>query len=119
MTRGLTTIAGHACGMYCCARCSCALWRNLAAGGLPEVDAERWLREGIAQLAALRDRNGRWGRFPVYYTLLALSEIDLPPAVEELRHAAPVLQRMLRRAPTGDRYDHRRRTVAERALARC
>jgi hypothetical protein len=65
-----------------------------------------------------RDGSGRWRRFPFYYALLALSEMDGRKAVEEIRYAAPGLERMLRRSARGGRYDRRRRALAERVLAR-
>jgi hypothetical protein len=65
-----------------------------------------------------RDGNGRWRRFPFYYTLLALTEIPGPAAVREIRYAAPSLESMLSRRGRRGRFDARRREVAERALAR-
>ena len=106
-------------GQYCCGTCTAALWRHLAAGGLGQSDPEAWLAAGLAALKDLRDGRGRWGRFPFHYTCLALAEIGLPAAVEERRYAAPVLERLLKRAPRTDRLDARRRAVAERVLAAC
>jgi hypothetical protein len=54
-----------------------------------------------------------------YYTLLALSETDLPAAVEEMRYAAPACERFLRRSPKDDGFALRQRDVVERVLARC
>jgi hypothetical protein len=104
-------------GTYCCGRCSVSLWRHLAAGGVDR--AERRLAEGLAILKARRLDGGRWRTFPFDYTLLALAEIDLPQAIEEMRHAAPVLERRLRRTGKPDRFSRRRRALAERVLARC
>ena len=104
-------------GTYCCGKCSAALWRNLTVGGLTEQ--ERMLRAGLRTLKKLRDGNGRWRVFPFYYTLSAVSEIDLPAARAERRYAAPTCERLLKRKPTGDRYDRRRRMVGERILAAC
>ncbi len=63
-----------------------------------------------------RDGKNRWRRFPFYYTLSALQEIDLQAAVEEMRYAAPVLERAIRRAPKPTPYGQRRRVLAERIL---
>jgi len=104
-------------GTYCCAPCSVAFWRHLGVGGLAEQELR--LAAGMKALRAARDAKGRWGRFPFYYTLLALSDLEPPSAVSEMRYAAPPLERMLRRKPRGDVYDVRRRTLAERVLARC
>jgi len=104
-------------GTFCCGACSVALWRHLAVGGLAEQEAR--LAAGMKALRRARDAKGRWGRFPFYYTLLAVSDLELPSAVLEMRYAAPSLERMLRRKSRGDAYDARRRTLAERVLARC
>jgi hypothetical protein len=76
------------------------------------------LSGGVEYLRDHRDGRGRWRRFPFYYTLLALVEIPGRPAAAEISYASPVLERMLRRRGRGDRFDLRRRTLAERALAR-
>jgi hypothetical protein len=106
-------------GAYCCGKCSVALWRHLAVGGLPDVNPERWLEGGIKTLGQYRDSSGRWGRFPFYYTLLALSEIDLPSARKEMRYAAPICERLLKRTASKDKFAQRRRLLAERILAKC
>lgn len=103
-------------GLYCCGKCSVSLWRHLAAGGLRP--GERWLAAGIATLKSRRTDTGRWQVSPFHYTLLALSEIDLPAARAELQHAAPSLARFLKRRPTGEKYDLRRRALAERVFSR-
>ena len=108
---------GYDTGMYCCCTCSCAYWRNLSAGGLSR--AERRLAMGMEDLKARRLGTGKWPNFPFYYTVLALTDIDLPGAVAELRYAAPVLERYLKRSERNEPYHVRRRAVAERALARC
>lgn len=101
-------------GMYCCAMCSCAYWRHLAVGGLH--DSKKRLAAGMEALKEHRKGDGQWRRFPFYYTLLALSEIKLPAALEEMRYAAPVLKRYLKRAPKDDIYEQRRRILAQRIL---
>jgi hypothetical protein len=105
------------CGMYCCGICSVAMWRHLMVGGLSE--SERRLVAGMKELKAHRDGRGRWRRFPFWYTLLALSELDLPGARTEMRYAAPDCERYLRRARRNGRYTQRRRLVAERILGKC
>jgi hypothetical protein len=72
----------------------------------------------VRELKLLRTGDGRWRRFPFYYTVLALHEMNVKPALDELRYAAPVLERSLKRA-SGDKYAARRRTLAERVLAKC
>lgn len=104
-------------GMYCCGRCSCAYWRNLAAGGLTR--AEKRLAQGMKEMKARRLGTGEWRLFPFFYAVLALTEIDLPGARAELRYAAPVLERYLQRPAPDTIISRRRHGVAERALALC
>lgn len=102
-------------GLFCCGKCSVGLWRNLLAGGLNRH--EERLRRGAAHLHSLRDGAGRWRRFPFWYTVLALSEIDAPEASKELQYAAAPLQIAAARTP-GSGTAARRHALATRALAR-
>jgi hypothetical protein len=106
-----------ACTVGECAHSTAGLMRYLAVGGL--ADSEKRLNAHIAALSQHRDGRGRWRRFPFYYTLLALSETDLPAAVEEIRYAAPACERLLRRSPKDGLFASRQRAVVERVLARC
>jgi hypothetical protein len=103
-------------GTYCCGKCTVGLWRNLLAGGLDR--REERLHRGVSGLVAMRDGNGQWRRFPFWYTVLALSEMDAAEATKELRYAAPVLERAARRAPASTSHGRRRHEVASRALGR-
>jgi hypothetical protein len=104
-------------GIYCCGICSVAYWRHLVVGGLQ--DSEARLAAGVEALKEHRIGNGRWQRFPFHYALLALSEIDLPSAIEEMRYAAPVCESYLMRKPKDGETAKRRRIVAEKVLAKC
>ena len=106
-------------GTYCCGKCSVSMWRHMAVGGFGELDADKWFRAGMKTLKASRLDTGRWRRFPFYYTLLALTEIDLPGARKERQYAAPVCEAMLKRKPKDDHIDLRRRHLAERILVMC
>lgn len=103
-------------GFYCCGFCTSSLWRNAAAGTLRK--GETLLERGVKTLKMLRLGDGKWRRFPLYYTVLALSEMDFPPALAELRYVAPLLERALRRKASGDKYSIRRHMLAERVLAK-
>jgi hypothetical protein len=103
-------------GFYCCGICTVSLWRHLAAGGL-DSPAPRF-RDGLRVLAGCRSDNGRWNRFPFFYTLLALTEMDVPEAGEELRWAAPAAERSLKALRGTGRFLKRRRAVLEQTLAR-
>ncbi len=104
-------------GFYCCGTCTSALWRHLAVGGLDH--AQERLRRGMRVLKMHRDSTGRWRNFPFYYTLLALSEIDVPAALEEMRYSASVCERLLKRLPQDGKTSQRRRSLIEKILARC
>lgn len=103
-------------GMFCCGKCTTALMRNMASGGLP--DSEGLLAAALSALRQARS-DGQWRRFPYYYTLLALSDINLPAAVDELRYAALKMERSLRHLSAENRFTPRRRALLERALAVC
>jgi hypothetical protein len=104
-------------GMYCCGVCSVAYWRSVMVGGL-DRNEER-LAAGMVALGAHRTGDGHWRRFPFYYTLLALSEINLKPALDEMRYAAPLLERYVKKRVSDSRFSERRRIIAERILAKC
>ena len=70
-------------------------------------------------LKAHRTSDGHWRRFPFYYTLLALSEMDFEPAVDEMRYAAPVLERYVTRTIGRGKFSERRHVISERILAKC
>jgi hypothetical protein len=103
-------------GGYCCGNCTAALMRNLAAGGLGS--AEEYLHAALSNLRADR-QTGRWRRYPYYYTILALTEIDLGSAREELRYVAPEMEKSLPRLRKDADFTPRRRALLERALAMC
>ncbi|MBD3287124.1 hypothetical protein GF338_12395 [candidate division WOR-3 bacterium] len=103
-------------GTYCCGTCTPAMWRHAVVGNIR--NPEKLLTQGLKTLKQRRLENGRWRAFPLYYTLLALLDIELPQASDEMRHAAPVLERMLLRLPKKDKIYRRRRTLAERVLAK-
>ena len=102
-------------GLYCCGKCSVGLWRNLLAGGLTR--REERLQRGALHLRSARDEEHGWRKFPYWYTVLALSELDLPEAKRELQYAAPTLEHTRAKAPAKTIYAQRRHAVAERALA--
>jgi hypothetical protein len=64
----------------------------------------------------MRDGEGQWRRFPFWYTVLALNEMDHAEARTELRYAAPALERTASRAMPSARYARRRHELAVRTL---
>jgi hypothetical protein len=114
--------AGKEAGVYCCGMCSVALWRHLLASG--EAQDTPRLQNGLAALRRYRDGAGRWKRFPFYYTLLALSETDLPAVRAEVAYAMPVIDRAMRRLAKADpeqlsRHERRRQLVMLQLLEKC
>jgi hypothetical protein len=103
-------------GFYCCGICTVSLWRHLAAGGLDRPVPR--FRDGLRVLTSCRSDSGRWNRFPLFYTLLALTEIKTPEARKELRWAAPSAERSLKTLRGAARFRKRRQAVLEHALAR-
>jgi len=101
-------------GLYCCGKCSVGLWRNLLSGGLDRCD-ER-LRRGALHLRSVRDDEHGWRRFPFWYAVLALTEMNSAEARAELKHAAPALERTARRPVRSGVYAERRHTLALRTL---
>jgi hypothetical protein len=101
-------------GLYCCGKCSVGLWRNLLAGGLDRH--EERLQRGALHLRSMRDGTHRWRKFPFWYTVLALNEMDSAEARAELRYAAPMLEQAANRAEPSSPYARRRRELAVRTL---
>ena len=101
-------------GFYCCGSCTVALWRHLAVGGLTKP--QKRLSAGLQVLRKYRDGTGKWRRFPFYYTLLALSELDGRLAKDEKQYAAPFCERLLKRASGKHKIAKRRKLLLERIL---
>jgi hypothetical protein len=91
-------------------------WRNLLAGGLNR--REERLRCGTLHLRSVRDGERGWRKFPFWYTVLALSEMDGIDARAELKYAAPALERAASRAAPSAVYARRRHDLAARVLNR-
>jgi hypothetical protein len=66
----------------------------------------------------MRDGEHQWRRFPFWYTVLALSEMDSAEAKAELKYAAPALEQAASRALPSSMYARRRHELAVRALNR-
>ena len=101
-------------GLFCCGKCSVGVWRNLLAGGLDR--REERLERGASHLRSMRDGEHQWRRFPFWYTVLALSEMDSAEARTELKYAAPALERAASRAVPSTVYGRRRHELAVRTL---
>jgi hypothetical protein len=97
---------GKHIGTYCCGPCTVGLWRHMSVGGFGSYSIN--LAKGVGVLKSYRDGKGTWGRFPFYYTLLALSEINHPIAKKEIRYAKPVIERKLRRVNKNGKFSKRK-----------
>ncbi len=82
-------------GYFCCAKCSVSMLKTISV--VKTDDWEETLEEGINKINQNRDDDGRWGKYPFYYTLLALSEIENESAIGELRYAAENNENLLKR----------------------
>jgi hypothetical protein len=102
-------------GLYCCGKCTVGLWRNVLSGGLNR--REERLACGAQHLNAVRDGEHGWRKFPFWYTVLALIEMDSRDTRAELAYAAPVLGREAGRARSASIYARRRHELAVRALS--
>lgn len=104
-------------GAYCCGKCTVGMWRNLLAGGL-DRQQERMTR-GLRYLRSLRDGEGEWSRFPFWYTVLGLVDMEIPEARRELQYVSAQLGRAAKRKPgSASIYAQRRHELAKQALAK-
>jgi hypothetical protein len=103
-------------GRFCCGKCTVGLWRNLQTGNLDR--SEERLSKGIGDLRRLRKDEGGWQAYPFWYTVLALTGVDLPEARRELEYAAPTLEPVTRKRRPSTLYAQRRQDLAHQALAR-
>ncbi|MXX04742.1 MAG: hypothetical protein F4X08_07335 [Gemmatimonadetes bacterium] len=101
-------------GTFCCGPCTVSLWRHMAIGGFG--DYARHLDEGIGVLASHADGAGAWRRFPFFYTLLALSEVDTPNARRAVLYALPECERRLKSIRRNPPFGVRRYRVLSRIL---
>jgi hypothetical protein len=114
LTRAAADRRNPSPGLYCCGNCSVGLWRNLLAGGLDR--REERLARGALHLRSGRDGEYGWRKFPFWYTVLALSEMDSAEAKRELKYASPALERMARRSVPSAVFASRRHELSIRAL---
>lgn len=108
------SLGRYAEGTFCCGKCTAALWRNLSAEGVKKN--KQSLVAGIKYLKSLRDGKGKYKRFPFFYTILALSDINLPEAKAEIEYASDLLRRYVNRKGNDDIYGKRKKAVSIKAL---
>jgi hypothetical protein len=102
-------------GFYCCGKCSISLLRHINAGGISKY--KKVLSNGIKTIKSLRSGDGKWKRFPFYYTLLFLSESDLPEAKDEIKYTLNYCERIYKRKlSSSNEVSKIRKALLERAL---
>jgi hypothetical protein len=100
-------------GRFCCGKCTIGLWRNLLAGGLDRQ--EERLTAGVRHLHSARDNDGGWHKFPFWFTVLALAEMNFAAAKRELAYVSSTLERAAARKGS-TLHARRRQELARRAL---
>ena len=99
--------AAHNSGRYCCYKCTIAFLRALTV--VKPIDWNKTLTKGLSEIRKARTDNGRWKGYPFYYTLLMLSELDLPSAYDELEHAHKAAEKLINKYAGNDRTTRFRR----------
>jgi len=102
-------------GTFCCGRCTLAFWRHYWVGDFRDKDA--LINRGVQTMKAERLGDGKWRRFPFYYAIYTLQELDLEAARSEIRYAQPAMARALRTKREGS-FSQRRRLILENALGK-
>lgn len=109
-------------GLFCCYKCTVSFIRSSSAlrvahpEGITPDEMDDVLRMSLNRIKKERTGDGRWHRFPYYYTLLALSDMDMPPAKAELKYASQIAERLILRNKGDDRGAHFRRLGLEAAV---
>ena len=102
--------------LFCCGPCTVSVWRLTGIGARVPDDAA--LDHLLSALRTHRDEKGAWRRFPFFYTLLALLELDHRKAAAELKYAVPECERKRKGLEPGNVIAARRIAVLDRVLSR-
>lgn len=103
-------------GFYCCGCCSVSFWRALNVGNYPQH--QEVLAKGLETLVGHRDGPMGWKRFPLYYTLLLLSEVDQIDIDRTIGHVDWLIQRRRLLASKRDSLSQRRHEIIDALLKR-
>jgi hypothetical protein len=96
-----------------CRYSSIAFIRYLnALGNSPRLESM------ITKLSEFRDAKGGWTGFPYFFTLLALTEVDVPTAEDELRYALIYTEKRFKRSRIEEPYISRRNEIHANLLNR-
>jgi hypothetical protein len=107
--------AGKPKGTFCCGPCTTALWRHMSVGGLGKHAKD--LDIGIGVMAKSRKGDGTWRRFPFFYALSLLVEVDTPNARKELKYARAEADKRLEALRGETELAKRKRKILELTLA--
>jgi hypothetical protein len=99
-----------------CKALTIAFLRLLALNG--NEDSEPSINAFLTLLAGYRDGKGKWNDFPLFYTLLMLTELDNPLADHELQYSAPLCEKQQAQEWLADPISKRRQAIIAKALAR-
>ena len=102
-------------GTFCCGRCTLAFWRHIWVGDFKNKEAR--LVRGLQAIKESRLGDGKWSRFPFFYAIYTLLDLELEPAIAELHYAQKAMENYARR-PREGAYTKRRSTIFEKALER-
>jgi hypothetical protein len=92
-------------GTFCCGKCTLAFWRHFWVGNFENKIAS--LHKGVQVLKNHRLGDGKWRRFPFFYAIYTLLDIDMEPVHAELEYARPAMERYVKNARTGVFSDRR------------
>jgi hypothetical protein len=76
------------------------------------------LRMLLTKLSEQRDGKGRWHVFPIFYTVLMLSEVHDPLAAQELEYAAPTFEKLSQQIEPDNFYTKRRQSILNAVMNR-
>lgn len=110
----MTEAKGYPTGNYCCGKCTVAYWRTLLTQWLPDWDAR--IKSGISDLTASR-QDGTWRRYPLFYTLLCLSEMPKELSKPEMDYAKKAAEKALRSQRKTGSYFQIREAILMRLLS--
>jgi hypothetical protein len=102
-------------GTFCCGRCTLAFWRHYWVGDFNDKEAQ--ITKGLQEIKNLRLSDGKWHTLPFFYAIYTLLEIDLEPALDEIRYARPVMEKYVKNSHE-DIYSLRRTSIITKALER-
>jgi hypothetical protein len=100
-------------GTYCCGRCTLAYWRHTWVRDFEYK--EMHIAKGLQVMKDSRSGDGEWRKFPFFYGVYALLDLDLEESSAELRYARSAIEKHLKHNRSSV-YSKRRVAIFEKAL---